>query len=193
MVCAKPECHRAAHARGLCGAHYMAAKRSGELPETRRNTQSMPLGQRLQFYGWTVTDSGCWEWNGNRFSNGYGQLYVAGRKHLTHRLAYETWVGPIPEGLLIRHKCDNKPCINPDHLETGTDADNKRDMIERGLDGVVGEKNKNAVLTEDDVRNIRSLVAKGGRGAGAKAARQYGVSQATISWVVSGKRWGHVR
>lgn len=193
MTCMVAGCAKSRHARGVCGAHYMEAKRLGRLPETRTNTQNMSVGDKLAFYGWTVTDSGCWEWDGNRFSNGYGQLYVGGRKRLTHRLAYETWIGPIPDGLVIRHKCDNKPCMNPGHLETGTDSDNKRDMIERGLDGVVGEKAVNSILTEDAVRRIRVEVASGPRGTSARLAKEYGVSPSTITQVVKRHNWAHVR
>ena len=87
---------------------------------------------RLRRGGWTVTAQGCWESCRFKTSKGYTYVRYNGVRQGTHRLAYETWVGPIPEGHVVRHKCDNHPCINPDHLETGTHADNARDKVERG-------------------------------------------------------------
>jgi hypothetical protein len=88
---------------------------------------------------WARVDSsgglwGCWPWMGARERNGYGQLgNRILRKHLkAHRVAYELAVGPIPEGFLVCHACDNPPCCNPSHLFVGTGADNTHDMIAKG-------------------------------------------------------------
>lgn len=61
--------------------------------------------------------TGCWEWRRYRYSNGYGQATFGGERRLAHRLAYEAFVGPIPEGLTIDHLCRNPGCVNPEHLE----------------------------------------------------------------------------
>lgn len=190
-VCVHDGCTKKYHARGLCTNHYANYKARGwEFPSVRRNTQGMSVDASLRFYGWTVTDSGCWEFEGNRFSNGYGQLYVDGRKLLTHRLAYEAWVGPIPEGQVIRHKCDNKPCLNPDHLETGTEGDNKRDAVERGQISV-GEASANSKLNEAQVREIRVRYAKG-KTPYAKMGVEYGLSASAIHLIVTRRNWKHV-
>lgn len=76
----------------------------------------------------------CWEWQGARDMYGYGILKADGRDYKkAHRIAYQIFHGPIPEGHVIRHKCDNKPCVNPSHLESGTHRDNVKDAISRGL------------------------------------------------------------
>ena len=72
-----------------------------------------------------VTEAGCWEWTGSRrpgraSSVGYGQMRFEGRNYFTHRLAYQLWVGPIPDGLTIDHLCRNTLCFNPAHLEAVT-------------------------------------------------------------------------
>lgn len=74
----------------------------------------------------------CWLWTGSVSGNGYGTIYADGKREGAHRVAWMLANGAIPNGLLVRHKCDNPICVRADHLELGTGADNMRDMIERG-------------------------------------------------------------
>jgi len=69
-------------------------------------------------------NSGCWLWTGRQTRDGYGKLRVRGRDCLAHRLAYELLRGPIPEGLVLDHKCCNRGCVNPDHLRPVTHREN---------------------------------------------------------------------
>lgn len=69
-------------------------------------------------------ESGCWEWTGSR-SVGYGRLHIAGKSELAHRFAYEHYIGPIPEGLVIDHLCRVRHCVNPAHMEVVTQTENK--------------------------------------------------------------------
>jgi hypothetical protein len=89
--------------------------------------------------GFVTTESGCVEYQGYRNENGYGQVRV-GRGPLlrVHRLLYEEEHGPIPEGHVVRHACDNPPCCNLDHLVLGTQTDNMADMNQRGRHGKAG-------------------------------------------------------
>lgn len=78
---------------------------------------------------------GCWVWTRHFFDDGYGKFKGPGPDHKTlqaHRYAYELFVGPIPEGMLVCHKCDNPPCVRPDHLFIGTHIDNIKDCIAKG-------------------------------------------------------------
>ena len=72
------------------------------------------------------TETDCWEWTGALNSRGYGCVGIAGKGYLTHRVAYEALVAPIPQGLTIDHLCRNKVCCNPAHLEPVTLAENVR-------------------------------------------------------------------
>lgn len=82
--------------------------------------------------------TGCMEWQLTKDRLGYGRLKVQlgsrddFRTTSAHRYAYEIWIGPIPDGMNVLHKCDNRSCINPNHLFLGTQQDNIRDMHAKG-------------------------------------------------------------
>jgi len=76
--------------------------------------------------------SGCWLWTGAPDSSGYGRANVApGKQERSHRAAWTLLRGPIPQGLFVCHRCDNRGCVNPDHLYLGTHQDNVRDAVQR--------------------------------------------------------------
>ena len=132
-----------------------------------------------------ITDSGCWEWTGNRCINGYGRL----NDKKMHRFSWEYYNGKkVPDGLYICHKCDNPPCVNPEHLYAGTAADNIRDAKERGrLNPARGEKQPNAKLTNSDARKIYVDDR-----ADEIIAAEFGVSRKCVSRVKTGKSWSYV-
>jgi HNH endonuclease/Homeodomain-like domain len=138
--------------------------------------EEQTLDDRLWAVGWTVTESGCWEWGGPRNEAGYGIFTAAAlgfRGAMAHRVMYERHVGPIPDGLLVRHRCDNPPCVNPDHLIPGTNLDNSRDMVER---------RRQRTRNEDLVERARDLVSEGM--SRAEISELLGVSERTLSrWV----------
>lgn len=135
----------------------------------------------------------CWLWTAYRSAHGHGQFRVTkkpSRVEHAHRYAYILSMGPIPEGMVIRHKCDNPPCVNPAHLEVGTHADNVADRVERGR-SAIGSANGRAKLSEKTAEGIRLRYAMGGN-TKAQLSREYGVSQRTIADVINGKKWKHV-
>ena len=135
-------------------------------------------------------NTGCFLWTGTTTGGGYGRVRRGKRTHYAHRVAYELFVGPIPGGMNVLHRCDTPACVNPDHLFLGTPADRVRNRDEKGR-AAAGEQHFRARLTEDDVRTIRARAAAGETQR--PLAREYGVDQATISNIVTRKSWKHVQ
>lgn len=76
--------------------------------------------------------TGCWLWTGSITTCGYGQINIKYKRYLAHRLSWNVHNGAIPKGFFVCHKCDNPPCVNPDHLFIGTHRDNMQDMLKKG-------------------------------------------------------------
>jgi hypothetical protein len=137
--------------------------------------------------------TGCWEWTGAKVTSGYGHLRVPNEKGprktmLAHRAYYEAFVGEIPNGLLLRHTCDNRLCVNPNHLAPGTHLENMADYRARGVSGPKrASRNGNSKLTEADVAEIRSSDLSV-----TELAEAYGTDRTNIWCVKSGKTWKHL-
>ncbi|MBO9555569.1 MAG: HNH endonuclease [Cellulomonas sp.] len=143
-----------------------------------------PLADRL----WsrvTKTEAGCWEWQGFRGPTGHGQIGRGSRRDglvATHRAAWEVTYGPIPDGMIVRHRCDNPPCCNPEHLELGTQTQNVGDMVARARQAR-GRALPQTRLSDEQVSEIRAAVADGERQR-AIAAR-FGITQGHVSALAS--------
>lgn len=129
----------------------------------------------------------CWVWTGNKPDGRYGHTKYLGKTYLVHRVAYELFVGPIPDGQWVLHRCDNPPCVRPDHLFLGTPSDNTRDKVAKNRGGV-GQIHGRTHLSDDDVRLIYAeMVAatqengRVRRGVRAALAARFGVDRGTIS------------
>lgn len=109
-----------------------------------------------------------------------------------HRYAYEVYNDcKIPEGLVVRHKCDNSTCVNPDHLELGTHQDNSNDMVERKR-SASGERNPHSKLTNKQAEEIKVLLSKN-QMTQTQIAKIYNVSCATITHIKKGNTRTNVR
>lgn len=107
----------------------------------------------------------CIEWTGARTSSGYGHRTIKGRQFQVHRLAWEAANGPIPDGMCVLHRCDNRPCFNIEHLFLGTRLDNNLDAIAKGRarrNPRRGESHAQAKFTDAQAEEIRTLYAAGG-------------------------------
>ena len=153
----------------------------------------------------------CWEWQGYRTPQGYGQFHLWDGARMTpflaHRVAWTIAHGPIPSGLVVCHGCDHPSCVNPgnDHLFTDTQAYNMCDMAQKGRSAIGdchgsrahpeclarGEHHGSAKLTDEAVRDIRRAYAAGGVNQKA-LGKEHGVGQVAISQIVTGKTWAHV-
>ena len=165
------------------------------------------------------TATGCWIWSGFGLKAGYGRAWMNGRSILAHRVAYGLWVGPIPKGLFVLHRCDNPPCINPDHLWLGTLGDNNRDRDQKGRTAkgdrsgarlhpasrargdrnglrlhpecvARGERAGQAKLNVQAIAAIRAAVASGA--SVSEVARHYPVSRQAVKDIISGRTWRHI-
>jgi HNH endonuclease len=157
----------------------------------------------------------CWVWTGSVRGEGYAQFWYKGLNRKASRVSYQLFVGDIPMGRMVLHKCDNRMCVNPDHLYLGDHTDNMRDRNSRGrqASGIRngaytkpervprgarsgaalhpeshrGERNGRSVLTEDAVREIRFRYANGE--SRADLARCYSVTWRVINLVVTRRSW----
>ena len=144
-----------------------------------------------RFEAKVIRTDGCWEWTAGKFSTGYGAFKLSGRLQKAHRIAYELYVGKIPDGLCVCHRCDNPGCVRPDHLFLGTHADNARDKIDKGRGNQpLGERNGQAKLTEAQVVAIRSRYAAGERQC--DLAKECVVGHASIWRIVRRVTWASV-
>ena len=135
-------------------------------------------------------NSGCWLWTGTMSSTGYGKLKVDGTMLPAHRISYSLFVGEIGEGKFICHTCDNRLCVNPDHLFCGTHDENMKDMVSKGRqskENKFGSGNGRAKLTDADVIAIRKSIEPQ-----AHLAQQYGVAKSLISMIKNRVRWSHL-
>lgn len=152
----------------------------------------VPLVERF----WSKVDvrgpDDCWDWIATKVS-GYGSAADGARRNVSaHRFSYELAYGPIPRGMLVCHRCDNRACVNHRHLFLGTPQDNMDDMHRKGRARPHrGEDHHAARVTRDIVRVGRFLKANGIMGS-EEISRLFGVSSGTASRFLSGDSWAHV-
>lgn len=121
----------------------------------------------------------CWNWRGAGKGNGYGHT----SRGPAHRRAYELMVGPVPNGMDVCHKCDNRACVNPDHLFIGTRAENMADMVAKGR-GAGGCRKH---LTEKQVQEVRRRLNAGV--SQAEVARSMNINRGTVSKISLGESY----
>jgi hypothetical protein len=138
------------------------------------------------FWKYVTPADGCWNWRASVGNHGYGQLTYLQQKYTAHRLSWELHRGPIPDDLCVLHHCDNRRCVNPDHLFLGTRTENLEDMTAKGR-RVRGEKHGRAKLTEAEVIEIRAS-----KDPQRVIAARYGVTPGAIALIQSRRHWRHL-
>lgn len=121
----------------------------------------------------------CWEWTAATFKAGYGALSYKGAPRYAHRLSFEIFHGKIPKGMDVCHSCDNRRCVNPNHLFSGTRAENLADMRNKGR--------HYKKLSKEDVLEIRKLGAQGIKNH--LLAIKFSISSAQIGNIIKRKQW----
>lgn len=137
-----------------------------------------------------ISESGCWIWTGATNGVGYGDVRVPDGRALAHRLAFEAVNGPIPDGVMIRHRCDIPSCVNPAHLLPGSQVDNMADMRARERQSR-GERRPTSKLTAGLVREIRRRATSGATIY--RIAKDQKLSWHTVWKVVKRTSWRHIQ
>ena len=126
--------------------------------------------------------TGCNNWTKCLGRDGYGLIKINGKTERVHRVSYELHNGPIPEEMLVLHRCDNRKCCNPEHLFLGTNQDNVNDMMAKGRRG-----KGNAILTLAKAREIRQKFIE--TTTCRQLATEYGVHYNTIRKIIRNRHW----
>jgi hypothetical protein len=143
-----------------------------------------------------IKQDGCWDFKGSVNSTGYFEIKIGGRFNpksiRAHRISWMIHKGPIPKGMQVLHKCDNRRCTRIEHLFLGSNYDNVQDREKKGRGNqVFGENHHKSILTENDVVEIKKLLKF--KVPATEIAIQFGVGNSTIYNIKAGNTWKHVK
>lgn len=180
-------CPKAHYGNGYCRMHWERNAKHGD-PRKVLELRGATDAERLAF--WSKPDGECVVWKGGRGPRGYGLAYSSALGYMSaHRLSYIVNHGPIPDGLMVRHTCDNPPCIRAEHLMLGDNWENMRDMVERGR-SLKGEANPQVRIAESSVPLIRQARASGETLR--SVASRFGISPSQVARIANRTSWWHI-
>jgi len=138
---------------------------------------------------YTVNENDCWEvTNYFKTKDGYTHVKRNGKRIRTHRYSYEIHKGKIPDGMVVRHKCDNPCCINPEHLVCGSQTDNTEDMVSRGRQ-LSGEQSAKAKLSKEEYTSVLTFLKGERKLTSQEIQRETGVSSKLIKKIADNTHW----
>lgn len=185
-VCSVLGCKEHVRRRGMCAKHYDRAIHAKTIPVIQ--PKGLPTTERIERRSQINELTGCIEWTGSKNEKGYGLIGIARLTRKVHRVVWESSNGPIPKGVHVLHRCDNRSCINLKHLFLGTHDDNMADMNAKGrLIAHKGEAHGCAKLTEEKVREIR-----GDNRIHRAIAADYQVAESLIGMIKRRSIWKHI-
>jgi hypothetical protein len=166
--------------KGIKSGTPKSAFKKGDIPVNKREVT------------WKEDINGCWICTSHKpGKQGYPRCTVGHKQKRLNRIMYEKYYGPIPDGLQVCHKCDNRMCIRPDHFFLGTQADNNRDMYQKhrnGKTGLQGEKHPMAKLTARQVREIRTIKERPRN----EISKAYNISLTNVYDILNRKIWKNI-
>lgn len=170
---------------------YPSTKPGHMVACSRECAKAIPMIDRFFEHVGPKQPNGCILWTGSTFNGGYGRIWSDGKSLQTHRVSYELFIGLIPDGLCVCHRCDTPLCIRPSCFFLGTSQENTADKVAKGRQARTrGESSRNAKLTTEQVLEIRRL---GSLGATQQAiAELFHISRGHVGLVISKRRWAHV-
>ena len=183
--CLVPSCDGKHRAHGYCLKHYTRFIRYGDVDHVEITVGD---NKKRLMDSTEISASGCWEWKKRIHDGGYGVVSLNGRLEQAHRASWMVFVGEIPQGMQVNHRCHNRSCINPEHLYIGTQTENMKDMKDAGRENrATGERNGNARLTKGMVLSIKLLLKEGKKSK--EIASVFGVAPTTVSAIKNKKIW----
>jgi len=173
--------------------HYNRWKRHGDPNKAHRMVKrGSSLAHRVESLRETAGEGECWEWQGTIHHSGYGHMQVDGVQKSAHIWAYIVANGPVPPGQMVLHSCDNRRCVNPNHLRLGSHQDNMDDKVERDRCArLLGELGPSRKITESEAVEIIQRYATESISSAA-LGKDYGISPSQVQNIVNGKRWPHL-
>lgn len=181
-------CERGHYSLGFCNLHW---RRQHKWGHTGAIKSVWNPEERFALYT-KLAETGCIEWLGTTDRDGYGYFSIGDKNRRAHRYAWERKHGQIPKGLCVCHKCDNRKCVNVEHLFLGTSQENTQDRHAKGRTvGLKGSRHANAKTTEVSVRGMRWLYSCGATYG--ELATIFGLTKQTIRGIVHREHWKHVQ